>query len=625
MHSSHHADGVTRHEIKQNEHRMEKLEAMLARQTGISDEAPCFLGKVKPNIRTGKNRSTFDEKDAHEVAVLCRPDARASELEVFQWLTQSFGLPKNEAEDFFGVNGSTLLDLAVDDLAEVGLSKELAKTMHEILHRKSLDNMAIQSEHTGRVQGRELFAAASVGDLDKVVALIELPDIDVNYQNQLQATALHAIVQQAKRVWDNPGGDEAIENCDEIMRRLLTHPEINVNLQDAECHTPLFIAASNGYGIFVKQLLSFGSIDVDMVCGKHDESAFFVAVNKNRVEVALQFILDGRMNPNFLDSSKVTPLVACVSQGLMAMSKMLLLVPGIDVNQGCMGRTGHASLSQAVGQGHIELVKLILKHPDVDINRKNLNGLSALTTALGSGQLEIAELLMAQKGIDLASDPDGRVHPLHFAVSQRRIDFVQQILDADFNVNVRDADGMTAIMLAAMSGQDEVVGMLLMKGADVNMMKNDGFGLVAISLTSPFPELKCFGRICATRRLEPAIIKRGRKQLMPATSGHGSSVNPALWKLGKLALTVLDTLDEDGPDAWCTTCFTVSGSLMVCPRCRRSAYCSVACQKSDWKDGHKLGCAHLAERLTEKNEAAMSKPVPTAPQGKGKKKGKKKK
>ena len=30
----------------------------------------------------------------------------------------------------------------------------------------------------------------------------------------------------------------------------------------------------------------------------------------------------------------------------MAMSKMLLLVPGIDVNQGCMGRTGHASLSQ---------------------------------------------------------------------------------------------------------------------------------------------------------------------------------------------------------------------------------------------------------------------------------------
>ena len=52
-----------------------------------------------------------------------------------------------------GVNGATLLDLAVDDLAEVGLSKELAKTMHEILHRKSLDNMAIQSEHTGRVQG----------------------------------------------------------------------------------------------------------------------------------------------------------------------------------------------------------------------------------------------------------------------------------------------------------------------------------------------------------------------------------------------------------------------------------------------------------------------------------------
>ena len=37
---------------------------------------------------------------AHEVALLCRPDTQSSELEVFQWLTQSFGVPKNQAEDF---------------------------------------------------------------------------------------------------------------------------------------------------------------------------------------------------------------------------------------------------------------------------------------------------------------------------------------------------------------------------------------------------------------------------------------------------------------------------------------------------------------------------------------------
>lgn len=148
------------------------------------------------------------------------------------------------------------------------------------------------------------------------------------------------------------------------------------------------------------------------------------------------------------------------------------------------------------------------------------------------------------------------------------MDIVQRILDAGVNVDLRNGDGMTAIMLAAMSGQDEVVGMLLTKGADVNGVKNDGFGLVSSALTSPFPELKCFGRICATRQLEPTAIKRGRKQIMPVTSGPGSTVNPALWALGKLALKALDTLDIDGPDAWCTTCFTVSGSLMICPRCR---------------------------------------------------------
>ena len=84
--------------------------------------------------------------------------------------------------------------------------------------------------------------------MDKVTALIELPDIDVNYQNPLQATALHAVVHQAERVWDDPEGYKEIVKCDEIMRRLLAHPGINVNLQDAECLTPLFIAASNGCG-----------------------------------------------------------------------------------------------------------------------------------------------------------------------------------------------------------------------------------------------------------------------------------------------------------------------------------------------------------------------------------------
>ena len=68
------------------------------------------------------------------------------------------------------------------------------------------------------------------------------------------------------------------------------------------------------YRIFVEQLLALDSIDVDMACGKHDESAFFVAVNRRRVDVARLFIADGRMNPNFQDSSKVAPLIAAVCQ-----------------------------------------------------------------------------------------------------------------------------------------------------------------------------------------------------------------------------------------------------------------------------------------------------------------------
>ena len=50
MHSSHHADGVTRHEIKQNEHRMEKMEVEHPHPFPLfALELPCVACSLKPS------------------------------------------------------------------------------------------------------------------------------------------------------------------------------------------------------------------------------------------------------------------------------------------------------------------------------------------------------------------------------------------------------------------------------------------------------------------------------------------------------------------------------------------------------------------------------------------------
>ncbi len=59
-------------------------------------------------------------------------------------------------------------------------------------------------------------------------------------------------------------------------------------------------------------------------------------------------------------------------------------------------------------------------------------------------------------------------------IEQRELNFLKILLNSDINVNVRDAYGQTALMLASFKGSTEIVKMLLDKGADVNIASNEG-------------------------------------------------------------------------------------------------------------------------------------------------------
>ena len=49
------------------------------------------------------------------------------------------------------------------------------------------------------------------------------------------------------------------------------------------------------------------------------------------------------------------------------------------------------------------------------------------------------------------------------------------------------------------------------------------------------------------------------------------------------------------PMDMCGTCGTKEGKLRVCAACGVVRYCSPACQKKDWKEGHRDACAQLKE------------------------------
>jgi len=64
------------------------------------------------------------------------------------------------------------------------------------------------------------------------------------------------------------------------------------------------------------------------------------------------------------------------------------------------------------------------------------------------------------------------------ATAESHLEIIQALLKAGANVNDKDLDGRTLLMIAAMKGMDKAVKVLLDAGADINAQ--DNFGSTAL-------------------------------------------------------------------------------------------------------------------------------------------------
>lgn len=83
--------------------------------------------------------------------------------------------------------------------------------------------------------------------------------------------------------------------------------------------------------------------------------------------------------------------------------------------------------------------------------------------------------LLVERGINVNSSKEGYTG-LHFACLHGHVPLVQFLLkQVAIDVEVRDNDGSTPLMVAAQNGHDLVVYLLLNKGAQVDAQDNQGF------------------------------------------------------------------------------------------------------------------------------------------------------
>jgi len=252
-----------------------------------------------------------------------------------------------------------------------------------------------------------LHYACQYGWTRVVELLLARPDIQVNIQDENLTTPLMSTCE-----YDMSNGD--------ITKLLLEYPGINANLRQVGGYTALHLAIDSEKDEQQEYLLNYPGIDVN--------------VQTNRLETPLHF--------------------ACTLQKEGLVQK-LLSFPEINVNlQDFRGRTPLMTSYSYIGKNSI-IAELILKHPTINVNLQDNEGSTALmllksdNAALLSNLLSRPEIL-----IDLVDNENQTA--LFYGIYDLNLYKVQLLIAKGANVNIRNSDGETPLIVACMKGTSDI-------------------------------------------------------------------------------------------------------------------------------------------------------------------------
>ncbi|MCK4650728.1 ankyrin repeat domain-containing protein [Candidatus Babeliales bacterium] len=144
----------------------------------------------------------------------------------------------------------------------------------------------------------------------------------------------------------------------EIIKKLLQHPDINVNVQDNNfLNTNILIQASNN----------------------------------NNTEIVKLLLNNPYINVNTKDNYNNTALMYAVKNGFTKIVTLLLKHP--DINLNTQNNQGFTPLIIAANNTNVEIVELLLQHPNINIAIKNNKNQTALNIAQERKNYAITQLI----------------------------------------------------------------------------------------------------------------------------------------------------------------------------------------------------------------------------------------
>ncbi|KAG5749686.1 hypothetical protein H9Q70_007631 [Fusarium xylarioides] len=224
-----------------------------------------------------------------------------------------------------------------------------------------------------------LHYAADAGSLAVVKILLSNPEVVPDARNDYGQTPL----------W------RAAEKGQEAVVRLLAQEgssRVNVDAGNVYDTTPLMKAVKEGHPGVVRLLLDMEAVNPDAFDNDDGCSVLWYAANTGHEEITRWLLETSKVNVNAENYAGETVLRTAVENGHGAVVKMLLTVGGAYPDA--------ESLFQAVEQGNLEMVQLMLGTGKVEPETRDNDGQTLLSSAAANGHPEIVSLLLAEWGDD---------------------------------------------------------------------------------------------------------------------------------------------------------------------------------------------------------------------------------
>ena len=191
-----------------------------------------------------------------------------------------------------------------------------------------------------------------------------------------------------------------------------------------------------------------------------------LAAQDNRPSIMKVLLSRPRLEVNATDRAGWSPLYYAAVNGAADCLRLLLAVPGIEVDARVNVMLDTA-LHAATDHDHVGCVEALLEDGRADVNAAAVDGCAPLHLAARNACNRSMELLLSVPGVDVnrrSAEMHGKWTPLETAVLEKNAFAVRALLaHADVRVNLRGVSGMTAAHVAAIVGNAPIMRMILGK------------------------------------------------------------------------------------------------------------------------------------------------------------------